>query len=280
MEEDIITRKKRITAEFLKHHKRTPNIDNPQSFSEKIQFRKLYDRDPRLPRLGGKIDVRSYVAEVAGSDLIVPVVWSGTELPSRQQRGWAIPYVLKASHGSGWNIFVTADQRQDWPQIELTTRQWLSQVYGQRQCEWLYSCIPPRLLVEAYIGTKRALPIDYKVLVFDGKAHYVQAISKRMVRLHVSTYDRNWVQQPVKYVRFPVEQVPPPKCLDRMLAIAERLGAGLSFVRVDFYEVGGQLKVSEMTFYPTSGYHPFEPESFDRTLGELWPHQQICAKGL
>jgi hypothetical protein len=246
-------------------------LERPRTFSEKIQFRKLYDKDPRLPLLADKIEAKRYVAEAAGAELLVPTIWCGKAMPARADRRWQIPYVIKASHGSGWNVFVTSVEREDWRKIEAKARSWLTRRYGAYTSEWLYGRIRPRLIVEPYIGCGDELPIDYKIFVFDGRAHYIQVITQRAVKMHISMYDRSWVRQPVSHRGYSIDRVPPPRTLERMLDIAERLGRGLPFVRVDLYEVDRRPIFGEMTFYPASGYYPFEPESFDELLGDLWP---------
>jgi hypothetical protein len=55
-----------------------------------------------------------------------------------------------------------------------------------------------------------------------------------------------------------------------MITAAERLGAGLSFVRADFYEVAHQPLFGELTFYPGSGLERVEPLRLDLEMGMLW----------
>ena len=45
----------RVILEYLRAHRRWPNLKNPQTLNEKITWRKLYDRDPRMPDLVDKI---------------------------------------------------------------------------------------------------------------------------------------------------------------------------------------------------------------------------------
>ncbi|MBR5429912.1 MAG: hypothetical protein IK116_05220, partial [Firmicutes bacterium] len=60
-----------------------------------------------------------------------------------------------------------------------------------------------------------------------------------------------------------------PEKLEEMLDVSRRLSEGIPFVRVDLYLIRGQVYFGELTFYPTSGFAKFDPESFDRELGGL-----------
>jgi hypothetical protein len=110
-----------INLEFLKYHGRLPRLSPPETFNEKIAHRKLYDRDPRMPRLADKILVKQHVSDLLGPEWTIPTLWSGEALPPREERNWQTPYVLKASHGCGWNIFVNSPEDEDWAQEDLWT---------------------------------------------------------------------------------------------------------------------------------------------------------------
>src|SRR5688572_5904935 len=109
--------KRALQIEYVRRLRRFPDFDHPKTFTEKCQVRKLVDRDPRLPVIVSKVHAKRYVAERLGSEWIIPTWWHGQRLPPRSERNWSLPYVLKASHGSGWNLFVRAAQDQDWPRI-------------------------------------------------------------------------------------------------------------------------------------------------------------------
>lgn len=55
-----------IRCDFLWRHGRLPNLANPRSFSERIQHRKLYERDPRFPKLADKVLAKNHVAAILG----------------------------------------------------------------------------------------------------------------------------------------------------------------------------------------------------------------------
>src|SRR5262249_50061015 len=107
-----------VRIHYFRHHKRLPNLRSPRRFTEKVIHRKLYERDFRMPILADKIAVKKFVAERIGPEFVTPILWSGTQLPRREDRNWAIPYVIKPNNGSGANIFVRTNTDIDWEFIE------------------------------------------------------------------------------------------------------------------------------------------------------------------
>lgn len=107
-----------VSLEFLMYHKRLPQLKDPRTFNEKIARRKLMDRDPLLIPWSDKVLAKQRVAAILGEEWVIPTLWSGPSLPPREERKWPIPYVIKGSHGSGWNYFVHSAQDEDWDRIE------------------------------------------------------------------------------------------------------------------------------------------------------------------
>lgn len=260
----IDLREIRIKLTYLWRHGRSPNLQFPITFTEHVQFRKLHDRDVRLPTMADKVTVKNIVAERIGREWITPTLWHGELLPIKPE--WPLPFVVKARHGCNQSIFVHTDS-ENWQSIRHKAARWLGKGYGFWLDEWLYSHIPRGLLVEPFIGEGRDLPIDYKFYVFAGRVEYVQVHLERAGRHRWILLDRNW--QRVSAQSSDADPSPPVN-LARMIAAAEELGLGFDFVRVDLYEVGGRPLFGEMTFYPGSGLDRFDPVSLDRVIGEHW----------
>ena len=258
-----------LSLQYFRAHRSLPNLRSPRTFSEKIQFRKLYDRDPRLPLLADKILVKDYVTERLGKDWVIPTLWSGRQLPPRAARGWVPPYVIKTNHGSGRNIFVKIEP--NWDKIERWCESWLRQTWQPHEFQWLYSQIAPQVLVEPHIGSADSLPLDYKFFVFAGRVEYIHVHTDRQKGHKSVFFNRDWQQQPFM-LEYPLEtrEIERPAHLTEMISAAETLAADISFVRVDLYDVERPL-FGEMTFYPGSGYDRFAPRIWDSRFGEMWP---------
>lgn len=261
-----------IRLDFFFFHRRWPRLNAPVTFSEKIMRRKLVDRDPRLPRLSDKIQAKEHVAAVLGSEWIIPNLWTGSALPPRAERKWPIPFVLKASHGSGWNVFVRSEKELDWGRTERLAAYWLTHRYGGFVREWLYAHMEPSLLVEPFVGREAIAPADFKFHVFAGRTAFIQVDLGRLQTHRQLFYDPEWKRLPYWYTcSIDHGHVDAPQSLPEMIRAAELLGKDFPYVRVDLYEIEGRPKFGEFTFYPNSGRISFKPESVEFELGRLWP---------
>jgi hypothetical protein len=266
-----------LELDFFMYQQRLLHLDNPVTFNEKIQHRKLHDRNPLMTELSDKILAKEYVAKALGSEWVIPTLWYGTALPPRPERKWQLPYVLKASHGSGWNLFIRSREDEKWGEIERTTDGWLATIFGKPFWAWAYFNIQPRLLVEPFLEEVAADLIDYKFWVFGGKVELIQVDVDRYVNHKQYFYDRHWKRQAFEYAAPGTpEDVAPPQSLEKMIWASELLGGQFSFVRVDLYEVGGVPLFGEFTFYPNGAHSKFNPESIDAEIGRLWPMPQAA----
>jgi hypothetical protein len=253
---------------YRRFHGRVPDLVCPRLFTEKVQYRKLFDRDPRFVSFSDKIAVKAEIEKLLGSEWLIPTFWRGHRMPREGEQAWPVPHVAKASHASGWNHFV----------LEAITAgdgralydRWLGATYGQKYGEWLYSQIRPGLIVEPYYPIAK----DYKLYVFGGRVEYVHVVDGGGLARAERTcrcYDRSWRPQPFTYGHYALSDVDlAPYSWSKMIEAAELLGTGFDFVRVDLYEVGRKPLFGELTFYPSSGLDQFHPADYDSVFGALW----------
>ena len=263
MRAQTILAKMRISLAYAWRHKRQVQLNTPRRFTDWIQWRKLYDRDPRMPLLADKLSVKDHVAEQLGADWVTPTLFHGAQLPANPS--WKPPFVIKARHGCNQNIFVR-QSGENWQAIRTATARWMRRPYGILLDEWLYKTIPRGILVEPFIGADDRLPIDYKIFVFGGRAECVKVDLDRENGHWRAHYKPDWTPlwAPAGWPGHPR-----PASLDQMIAAAEKLGKDFAFVRVDFYEIAGRPRFGEMTFYPGSGLSPLD-DDLDYWLGERW----------
>ena len=263
-----------LRIQFVRAMGYQPNFRTPQTFSERLQVRKLRVPDLELyGRLADKIAVKAHVAELIGEKYLIPTLWSGPTLPPLGERGWPIPFVLKANHGSGLNHFVRSPADLDWARVEALAAEWLTAAWQPYLHEIWYDHIPRQLLVEPLVGNG---PLnDYKFFVFGGRVHYIQVDSRRFTDHRRTFFSPSWEPQPfrLRFERDP-DELPRPAHLQEMIEVAERLGAGFDFVRVDLYDLPDRPLFGEMTFTPGAGCDPFHPPEYDLRLGELWAAAQ------
>ena len=254
----------RIQLTYSWRHGALPSLDDPVLFNEWVQWRKMHDRDIRMPLLADKLRAKDFVAARIGDEWVIPTIWDGTELPAHPN--WPSPFVLKSRHGCNQYAFVFDDQA-DWSALHSKAKRWMRHAYGFWLDEWLYSQIPLGLLVEPFIGEGQNLPTDYKFYVFGGRVEFVQVHLDRGGNHRWIVFDRNWSR--VSSITGDADP-PQPFSLTKMIEAAEELGSGFDFVRVDLYDVRDKPLFGEMTFYPGSGLDPFNPVSLDALLGGHW----------
>jgi hypothetical protein len=265
----------RINFTYVWGHGRLPDLDRAPRFTEMVQRRKLYDRDPRQTELMDKVAAKALAGRVLGAGWMVPTAWQGTRLP--RQAPFAFPAIIKARHGCNqYRALRRTPTAAQWGGLRALGDRWMRQPYGFWLDEWAYRDTQRGLLAEPLLdaGTGR-LPVDYKIYVFGGRATHVQVHLERGAKHRWILHDRAWSQL-VKAPDAPL----PPRSLAAMLDAAEALAAGQEFLRVDFYEVGGAPLFGEFCLYPGSGLDPFAADWIDLELGALWhaaAADRLCA---
>ena len=267
--------KYRIYLMYFLRFRKLPNIKKPVTFNEKINWRKIYDRNPLYSTLSDKIAVKNYLSK-RDLNLVVPkILWEGdnlsdieylTNLPSR--------YVIKANHSSGTNYIVRNSEHLSSKDLVNLQKLWQKSKIHKTFVEWGYGNIPVKFFIEEFIGFQQKVPDDYKFYVFDKKMHYVQVDIGRDTTSHKRAFfDRYWNIQPFnKEYPVPVSSVDfiKPLNFDIMIQLAEEIAPQNGFFRVDFYTDNINVFFGEITFYPASGYDPFIPPVYDKIMGDLW----------
>lgn len=248
------------------------NLKAPEEFNEKIQWLKVFYKDPRLTQLVDKYAVRAYVKEKVGEkylnellavyDRVGEVDFS--KLPDR--------FVIKGVHGCHFNLIVS-DRGQLVPwKARLKLRKWMSKnQYYRGGLEWAYKNVPHRLMAEAYLEEMGKKVInDYKFFCFDGQPLFLQIDLDRGEMDYRCYYDLNWKKLPFTTERntFYEGELPRPVNFEEMVSVATRLAADFPFVRVDLYNLDGRVLFGEMTFYPADGRKEFIPQEYNRIIGD------------
>lgn len=252
----------RVALTYWWRHGRWPQLENPQAFTEWVQWRKLNDRDPGLARLTDKSHAKTLAASLLGPGAIIPTLWRGTELP--EQPPAPLPLVVKANHGCNqYRVIRTIDE---WLAVRALAPRWMATTYGSWLDEWHYRAATKALIIEPFVSSDGDLPRDYKVYVFGGRAACVQVHLDRAHAHRWLQFDRDWALLSRATSPLP----PAPATLTQMLAAAEAIAGPRDFLRVDFFEVGGRMLFGETCLFPGSGLDPFDPPELDLLLGRYW----------
>ena len=250
------------------------NLSNPKTFSEKLQWLKLYSRCPEYSLMVDKLAVKKYVAGIIGSEYIIPTlgVWDKPE--DIDFDGLPCQFVLKTTNGGGGGGIVICKDRNaiDKAAAIKGLRKAMKQDIYKTYREWPYKNVPRRVIAERYIGNQYEDLKDYKFFCFNGDPQYCQVISERHNIMSIDFFDTRWNHQPFhepRHFPFSKQKVEPPLSLSKMLKFSQLLSIDIPFIRVDFYEVNGHPYFGELTFFPTSGVGGFDPEEWDEVFGRM-----------
>lgn len=264
---------RRVCRDYRGVFGRNPNLLRPRRFTEKIQWRKLFDLNPLYAVLSDKIAAKDFVASRVGDQWLPLLLWTGDTVDDIPFDTLEPPFILKCNHAAGHNVVVAERAMLDRDKARETLRSGLAHSWGSALREPGYVPIRPRLLAEQLmLEPDGGPPLEHKIFVFDGRARVVWTIFVDRSRSRFdAVYSRDW--RPLHWCAFNPRyggELPPPQQLEKFIELAERIGAGLDHVRVDFYEWNGQPRVGELTLYNLSGLTRFDPDEADFVLGSWW----------
>lgn len=235
------------------------NIENPQTFNEKLQWLKLYDRNPEYTKMVDKYEAKKYVANIIGEEYIIPTLGVYDKFEDINFATLPNQFVIKCTHDSGGLIICKDKTKLNIKEARKKINKSLKRNYFYTGREWPYKNVKPRIIAEEYMEDQIGELIDYKVYAFNGQCDYVMVCFDRIKgETKFIYYDRNWnikkefSKDGIKYGD--TIKIEKPKNLDKMFEFAEILSKNIPFVRVDFYESNGNLYFGELTFYPSAGF--------------------------
>lgn len=249
---------------------RLPDLENPQSFTEKIQFIKLYERTELRKTFADRMKSRSYVAGKVGEEYLIPLFGTYKEITEENWKSLPRQFVLKANHGCGMLEIVKDKEEADFSSVKQTTEDWKNTDYYKVGREWAYKGLPRTILAEKLLlNAETEIPADYKFFCFHGEVRIIQVDKNRFGEQKRNLYDRNFkrLDTTLLYPNFE-DSLEKPILLEEAIEIAEQLSRGVNFVRVDLYLLDNSIFFGELTNYPGNGFVAFEPPAMENRAGE------------
>lgn len=265
-------------AKFRRTLHQKLDLNNPIRFNEKIQWLKLYDRNPLYTQLADKYAVREYVSNKVGSHILNELYGVFSDANDIDFDLLPDQFILKATHGCNWNILCQDKSQLDLHKTKEKLREWLELNFYFIKGEWVYKNIKPQIICEKFLeGDKNYGLMDYRFFCFNGNPIYIAIdSSKYFTEIQRVIYDLNWVRQPFNISFPPLEsEINRPSQLELMVDYARKLSSGIPFCRVDFYNFDSKIYFGEITFYHRSGFGEFFPEEYDKILGDLLPLPKV-----
>ncbi|MBR2309193.1 MAG: carbonic anhydrase [Oscillospiraceae bacterium] len=259
--------------------RRLPDLKNPKRYTEKLQWYKLYYKNPLMVRCADKYDVRQYVEDKGLGNILNKCYGVYDHVEDIDFDNLPNQFVLKDTLGGGGNavIIVKDKETADLNSIKLQMQKWVSEnpkiKTGGR--EWpYYSGKKHRIIVERFIPSNEVDGglIDYKFFCFGGSCKYLYVIADRKLGQPsgIGIFDRDYnYKDCYRMDEKPLERkIPKPDNYDRMVSVAEKLSEDFPHARIDLFDQNGEILFGEITFYDGSGYMKFDPDAFDFELGE------------
>jgi hypothetical protein len=257
-----------VTRLYRKQFDRSPDLDRPSGFNEKILVKILTDRRPFLTLFSDKLRVRGYVKRIAPTLELPELHWWSDRADALDLASLPQSFMLKPNHGSGWLRRVDDKRTVRREELVRLARNWLASDFTIVGREWSYRDIRRAVYAEALLRDDRGgVPPDYKLFVFGGKVRLIQVDRDRFTRHTQVLYDEHWnpIEGTIRAAQGPMLSA--PASLRTMIEAAEALSLGVDFLRVDLYDIDGTPYFGEFTHYPNKGLNAFHPASLDERLG-------------
>lgn len=257
------------------------HLKHPQGMNEKLMWLKLhsYKDNPLVTQCSDKYLVRDYV-EGCGCGHILNELYGVWKTP--EEIDWDVlpdAFVMKCNHGCGYNLLCPDKSAFNKAEAAAQLEQWLREDFWLRYAELQYRSISKRILCEKYLGEA---PIDYKIYCFNGRPRYILVCVGRDGGHPIHTagqhdplfyfFDIDWNLCPytMDSLHLPPDfDMPRPENLEQLLDAAEKLCKPFPYVRVDLYDIQGQILFGELTFTPSAAMDVRRLPEVDRYFGSL-----------
>ena len=269
-EKMFVSDEKKLRKLFKKRLNRELNLENPVKYNDKIQWLKLYWRDPLATKCADKYKVREFISETIGDEYLNELIAVYDSVDEIDIQALPQSFVLKGTHGSGYNIICKDKDKMNWKKEFKKMRRWLRLSYYLEEREWVYKDIKPRIICERYMEETNAEDLrDYKIFCFNGEPKLIQVDANRFNDHKRNYYDLDWNLLDIS-IDVPSDTetiIHPPERLSEMIVLSKVLSKKFPHVRVDFYEVDQKIIFGELTFFHSSGFGQFHPAEYEIEWG-------------
>lgn len=258
-----------IRLYYFLRFKKLINLTRPTTYNEKLNYLKLTDRNPDYVPYVDKLMAKEKAKELLGEDYVAKVIKTYHQVEDIDLRDLPESFVLKTTHDSSGVVICKDKARFSWREQQRKLDRSLRQNFYYMGREWPYKHIEPRIFAEEYLEDQSTKELrDYKFFCFDGEPRLMFIASGRANnKTTFDFYDMNFQHLPIRqhYPNHgPVEK---PEKWEEMIEVAKICSKGLKHVRIDLYQVNGEIYFGEWTFYHFSGFMPFEPQEWDDIIG-------------
>ena len=259
-----------IRMAYFRRMKKFPNLKNPQTFNEKLQWLKLHNRKPEYTTMVDKYEAKKYVADLIGEEYIIPTLGVWDRFDDIDFDSLPDQFVLKCTHDSGGLVICQDKAKLDKEAAKKKIEASLKDNYYWQGREWPYKNLKPRIIAEQFLENPESADLfDYKFFCFHGEPKVMYISNDHGADPRTDFFDMEFQHLPIK-ARDPNADIPPckPEKFEEMKRLAEVLSKEMPHLRVDFYYVNGKVYLGELTFYHMSGFTEFTPPEWNMRMGD------------
>lgn len=250
------------------------NLDTPKGYNEKINWLKIYNRNPLYPRLVDKAEVKEIVRPIIGDDKIIKTFGVWERFDDIDFESLPNQFVLKSTNGGGGTGVVICKDKSKFSCEEAKEKIERSMHFNWRfGREWVYRDLKPRIIAEEYMFNEDGTDlVDWKIHCFNGEPKVLFYASDRYTsgeKLKFDWYDINLNHLPVKSKGYDNanKTITPFPEWEQMKDVARKLSEGLPYVRVDLYLINHKIYFGELTFFHDGGAVALEPNEWEDIFG-------------
>ena len=249
-----------------------PDLKNPKSFNEKLQWLKMHDHNPAYTQMVDKLGVKDYISKKIGQEYVVPLIGAWDKFEDIDFDKLPDKFVLKCTHDSGGLVICKDKSKLNIAEARKKIYHCLKKDYFIGTREWPYKDVKKKIIAEQLLTEPgQPAPRDYKILCFNGKPKLIELHQNRFTdRQTQDFYDTSWKRTSISqggWNGVSKSEAPKPENLDQMLTLSETLAEGTACMRVDWYDINGKLYFGEITFYDGSGIDAFDDYNDDLKMG-------------
>ncbi len=247
------------------------DLDNPKTFCEKLNWLKLHDHNPLYHTLVDKFEVKKWVSDRIGEEFVPKTYALYNTIEEIDWVSLPEKFVLKCTHNSGGFVICRDKRKLDIEAALAALSQGMAcKDYYRVNREWAYKGVKPRIIAEELLEDSTFPDLaNYKFWCFNGEPK-IMYITIKTDDIWENFYDMDFKALDINHGFRKYEgTIEKPVAFEQMKEIARKLSQGIPHIRVDLYQIQGQLKFSELTFYDWAGFRPFHPQEWDYKIGEL-----------
>lgn len=268
---DLMSDRFHLEMNYLFTKREHLNLNHPVTFNEKIQWLKIYDRNPLYTKLVDKYLVKDWVKQKIGEEYVIPCLAKYDSPEDIKLDSLPEQFVLKCNHDSGSVVICKDKASFDLDNAKKKLAACLDTDTSSFFCEWAYRNVPRCIIVEPFLKEEGNDDLmDYKFFCFDGVPRIMYMSRDHSEQATTDFFDMDFNHLPIRMQAPPSKDLPAkPEQFDKLKELASCLSQGIPQVRVDFYVVNDHIYFGEMTFYHCGGMVTVQPYEWNVKMGEM-----------